>query len=241
MPRFYCHQPLEINQLLSLPDNIAHHIQVLRLKEGDIITLFNGLGGEYAASIERLEKKKVEARLKTFSAREVEPAHGMALAQVLPEGSKMDWILEKAVELGATSIQPLLSTRSVIRLDAERTAKKMGHWNGILAAASEQCGRNRLPHLAEPLPFLSWVAQQDLHPRLLLSPRGSQSLSAWAKHQPARAVSLIIGPEGGLTPQEEQAAIDHGALCLTLGERVLRTETAGLAAMAALQSIWDTQ
>lgn len=129
----------------------------------------------------------------------------------------------------------------MIRLSAERTAKKMGHWQGILAAASEQCGRNRLPHLGEPLPFMSWVAQHDLHPRLLLSPRGSQSLSAWAKHQPARAVTLIIGPEGGLTPQEEQAAIDHGALCLTLGGRVLRTETAGLAALAALQSIWDTQ
>jgi 16S rRNA (uracil1498-N3)-methyltransferase len=151
----------------------------------------------------------------------------------------MDWIMEKAVELGATSIQPLLSERSVIRLNAERATKKMSHWQGVLAAASEQCGRNRLPHLNEPLPFLNWIAQQDLHPRLLLSPRGTQSLSGWAKHHPAQAVTLIIGPEGGLTPLEEQAAMTHGALCLTMGERVLRTETAGLAAMAALQSIWD--
>ena len=204
MPRFYCPQPLELNVLLSLPDAIAHHIQVLRLKEGEVITLFNGEGGEYAASIEHIEKKRVEVRLKTFSAREAEPAHALALAQVLPEGSKMDWIMEKAVELGATSIQPLLSERSVIRLNAERATKKMSHWQGVLAAASEQCGRNRLPHLSEPLPFLSWIA-----------------------------------PEGGLTPVEEQAAITHGALCLTMGERVLRTETAGLAAIAALQSIWD--
>jgi 16S rRNA (uracil1498-N3)-methyltransferase len=115
----------------------------------------------------------------------------------------------------------------------------MSHWHGVMAAASEQCGRNRLPHLNEPLPFLNWIAQQDLHPRLLLSPRGTQNLSGWAKHHPAQAVTLIIGPEGGLTSLEEQAAIAHGALCLAMGERVLRTETAGLAAMAALQSIWD--
>ncbi len=240
MPRFYCQQPLEINLLLSLPDDIAHHIQVLRLKEGDVITLFNGEGGEYAASIERIEKKRVEARLKFFSSREAELAHGLVLAQVLPEAGKMDWIIEKAVELGATAIQPLISNRSVIRLSSERTTKKMAHWQGILAAASAQCGRNRLPHLSEPLPFMSWIEQRDLHPRLLLSPRGSQSLSTWVKHQPAQAVTLIIGPEGGLTPQEEQAAITHGALCLTMGERILRTETAGIAAMAALQSIWDS-
>jgi 16S rRNA (uracil1498-N3)-methyltransferase len=240
MPRFYCQQPLEINLLLSLPDDIAHHIQVLRLKEGDVITLFNGEGGEYAASIERIEKKRVEARLKIFSSREAELAHSLVLAQVLPEAGKMDWIIEKAVELGATTIQPLISNRSVIRLSSERTTKKMVHWQGILAAASAQCGRNRLPHLSEPLPFMSWIEQRDLHPRLLLSPRCSQSLSAWAKHHPAQAVTLIIGPEGGLSPQEEQAAITHGALCLTMGERILRTETAGIAAMAALQSIWDS-
>ena len=239
MPRFYCQQPLEINLLLSLPEHIAHHIQVLRLEVGDVITLFNGEGGEYAASIEYVEKKRVAARLKTFSPREAEPAHGLALAQVLPEGNKMDWIVEKAVELGVTSIQPLVSNRSVIRLSAERATKKMAHWKGILAAASEQCGRNRLPHLADPLPYQRWIDQQDLHPRLLLSPRGSQSLSAWAKHHPAQAVTLIIGPEGGLAPAEEHSAITHGALCLTLGKRILRTETAGLAAIAALQLIWD--
>lgn len=240
MPRFYCPLPLEINLLLSLPDDIAHHIQVLRLKEGDVITLFNGEGGEYAASIEQIEKKRVSARLKTFSSREAELAHSLVLAQVLPEASKMDWIIEKAVELGATAIQPLISNRSVIRLSAERTTKKMGHWQGILASASAQCGRNRLPHLNEPLPYMSWIEQRDLHPRLLLSPRGSQSLAAWAKHHPAQAVTLIIGPEGGLTPLEEQAAITHGALCLTMGERILRTETAGIAGMSALHSIWDS-
>ena len=224
--------------LLTLPEAVSHHIQVLRLNEGDLITLFNGAGGEYSASIARIEKKRVHALLKAFSDREAEPAHGLALAQALPEGSKMDWVIEKAVELGATAIQPLISSRSVVRLSDDRAAKKMSHWQGIMASAAEQCGRNRLPHLGEPLSFTSWIAQQDLHRRILLSPRGSQSLSSWARHQPPQAVTLIIGPEGGLAPAEEDSAIAQGALCLSLGERVLRTETAGLAAMAALQALW---
>ena len=238
MARFYCNQPLDTGMLITLPEQVAHHIQVLRLKEEEVITLFNGTGGEYSASIARIEKKRVQALVKNFSAREAEPAHGLALAQALPEGSKMDWIIEKAVELGATAVQPLISSRSVVRLSDDRAAKKMQHWQGIMASAAEQCGRNRLPQLAEPLPFPAWIAQQDLHRRILLSPRGSQSLSSWARHQPPQAITLIIGPEGGLAPAEEDSAIANGALCLTLGERILRTETAGLAAMAALQAVW---
>lgn len=238
MPRFYCNQPLETGMLLTLPETVSHHIQVLRLNEGDLITLFNGAGGEYSASIARLEKKRVHALVKSFSDREAEPAHGLVLAQALPEGSKMDWIIEKAIELGATAVQPLIASRSVVRLSDDRAAKKMNHWQGIMAAAAEQCGRNRLPHLGEPLSFSSWIAQQDLHRRILLSPRGTQSLSSWARHQPPQAVTLIIGPEGGLSPTEEDSAIAQGALCLSLGERILRTETAGLAAMAALQALW---
>ena len=238
MPRFYTHQPLDTGMLLALPDGVARHVQVLRLKEGDLITLFNGLGGEYTASIERLEKKHVQVQIKSFSAREAEPAHSLCLAQALPEGSKMDWIIEKSVELGATAIQPLISSRSVVRLNEDRAAKKMQHWAGIMASAAEQCGRNRLPQLGEPAGFDRWIAQQDLHRRILLSPRGSQSLSQWARHHPAQAVTLIIGPEGGLAPAEEEAAIGHGVLCLSLGERVLRTETAGLAAISALQAVW---
>lgn len=238
MPRFFCNQPLDIGMLLTLSDTVARHIQVLRLNPGEIITLFNGAGGEYSAIVDRIDKKHVQVLVKAFSGREAELAHGLSLAQALPEGSKIDWIIEKAVELGATAIQPLISSRSVVRLTDDRATKKMSHWQGIMAAAAEQCGRNRLPHLGEPLPFDRWVAQQDLHRRILLSPRGSQPLSQWARHHPAQAVTLIIGPEGGLAPVEEQAAIAQGALCLSLGERVLRTETAGVAAMAALQAVW---
>jgi len=223
---------------LALPEAVARHVQVLRLREGELITLFNGEGGEYTASVERLEKKHVQVIVTSFSAREAEPAHSLCLAQVLPEGSKIDWIIEKAVELGATAVQPLISSRSVIRLNDDRAAKKIQHWTGIMASAAEQCGRNRLPHLAEPAPFDQWIAQPDLHRRILLSPRGSESLSRWARQQPPQAITLIIGPEGGLTPTEEASAVAHGALGLTLGERVLRTETAGMAAIAALRAIW---
>lgn len=240
MPRFYCPQPLDTGTLLTLPETVARHVQVLRLNEGDVVTVFNGNGGEYSATIASIEKKRVQLLLKTFSEREAEPPHGLSLAQALPEGSKMDWIIEKSVELGATAIQPLICNRSVVRLNEERAAKKLGHWQGIMASAAEQCGRNRLPHLAEPLAFNSWIGQQDLHRRILLSPRGSQSLSGWARHQPPQAVTLLIGPEGGLTAAEEASAIAHGALCLTLGERVLRTETAGLVAMSALQALWGS-
>jgi 16S rRNA (uracil1498-N3)-methyltransferase len=182
----------------------------------------------------------VQVELKIFSAREAEPAHALTLAQALPEGSKMDWIVEKAVELGATAIQPLAAARSVVRLSPERTEKKMTHWQGIMAAAAEQCGRNRLPHLAEPADFGQWIRQQDLHRRVLLSPRGSTSLSDWARHHPPQALTILIGPEGGFSDVEESAALAHGALCLTMGERILRTETAGLAALAIVQAHWGS-
>ena len=238
MPRFYCDQPIEVGQLLRLPEPIARHIQVLRLKVGDVVTLFNGLGGEYIGTLAGIDKKQVEVAVKTFSAREVEPTHAITIAQGLPEGTKMDWIVEKAVELGATGIQPLMCSRSVIRLDEERAGKKMTHWQGIMAAAAEQCGRNRLPMLGTPLRFDHWIAQHSMHRRILLSPRANGSLQAWARHQPAQAITLMIGPEGGWSADEERLAINHGALCLGLGERVLRTETAGVAALAALQALW---
>lgn len=238
MPRFYCNEPMRVGLQLTLPDAVARHVQVLRLAVNDVITVFNGKGGEYSAALISVEKKCVKVELKAFSAREAELSHGLTLAQGLPEGTKMDWIIEKAVELGATAVQPLAASRSVVKLTAERATKKMEHWQGVMAAAAEQCGRNRLPHLAAPAEFSQWVSQQDLHRRILLSPRGTQSLSDWARHHPAQALTIIIGPEGGFSEAEEAVAISHGALCLTMGPRVLRTETAGLAALAAINAIW---
>jgi 16S rRNA (uracil1498-N3)-methyltransferase len=238
MPRFYCPDALTVGSTITLPDHVAHHLQVLRLTPGTQLTLFNGQGGEYTATLESLDRKRALAEIKLFSPREVELPHAVTLAQALPEGSKMDWIIEKAVELGATTLQPLAAQRCVVRLSAERATKKTAHWEGIIIAAAEQCGRNRLPHLANTSDFDGWISQHDLHKRILLSPRAEQPLSNWARHHPAQPVTLMIGPEGGFTEAEEKAALDHGALALSMGPRVLRTETAGLAALAALNALW---
>ena len=238
MPRFYCPQALVVGATIALPDHVAHHLQVLRLETGAQVTLFDGAGGEYAATITSLEKRRALAEIKLFMPREAELPHAVTLAQALPEGSKMDWIVEKAVELGATAIQPLAAQRCVVRLSAERAAKKAAHWQGIIIAAAEQCGRNRLPNLADTADFGAWIGQHDMHKRILLTPRAEQPLSDWARHHPAQPVTLMVGPEGGFSEAEENAALAQGALALSMGPRVLRTETAGLAALAALNAVW---
>jgi 16S rRNA (uracil1498-N3)-methyltransferase len=238
MPRFYCQDTLTVGATITLADSVAHHIQVLRLSSGDNISLFNGTGGEYIATLTSIEKKRVTVEVKTFSPREVELPYAVTLAQALPEASKMDWIIEKAVELGVAGIQPLSAQRCVVKLAAERAEKKRMHWQGIIVSATEQSGRTRVPHLAELTDFNSWITQQDLHRRILLSPRAEQSLSEWARHHPPQAVALMIGPEGGFTDAEESMAQKQGALVLSMGPRVLRTETAGLAALAALNAVW---
>ncbi|MDQ9169801.1 16S rRNA (uracil(1498)-N(3))-methyltransferase [Oxalobacteraceae bacterium R-40] len=238
MPRFYCPQPLSIGAQITLPESIAHHLHVLRLSIGEYITLFNGEGGEYVAALISLERKRALAELKTFSPREAELPYTLTLAQALPEASKMDWIIEKAVELGVSAIQPIAAQRCVVRLGEDRTARKLAHWQGILASASEQSGRNRLPHLSEPMELPRWLAQHDLHSRIILTPRAEQPLSSWARHHSPQPVALLIGPEGGFSEQEEKAALDQGAIPLSMGSRILRTETAGLAAVAALNAIW---
>jgi 16S rRNA (uracil1498-N3)-methyltransferase len=238
MPRFYCPQPLSLGTIVTLPDHVAHHVQVVRLTVGDRLTLFNGEGGEYTATISTIEKKRVTAEIKLFEPREVELPYAITLAQALPEASKMDWIIEKAVELGVHAIQPLAAQRCVVRLSAERAEKKLQHWQGVIVAASEQSGRNRLTTLAEPVDFNQWAQQQDLHVRIMLSPRAEQSLSDWARHHPPQSVALMVGPEGGFTDKEENLAIAQGVLMLAMGPRVLRTETAGVAAVAALNAVW---
>lgn len=238
MPRFYCPQALALGAVVTLSEVVAHHIQVVRLTVGDRITLFNGEGGEYTATISNIEKKRVTAEIKLFEPHEVELPYAITLAQALPEASKMDWIVEKAVELGVHAIQPLAAQRCVVRLSAERAEKRLQHWGGIVVAASEQSGRNRLATVAGPVDFTQWIAQQDLHPRIMLSPRSEQSLSDWARHHPPQSVALMIGPEGGFTEQEEAQAQAKGVLLLGMGPRVLRTETAGLAAVAALNAVW---
>jgi len=238
MPRFHCPQPLTIGAVIDLPPPVAHHLLVLRAAPGSHVTLFNGAGGEYTATLTALDKKRASAEIKTFSPREAELPYAVKLVQGLPEAAKMDWIVEKAVELGVAAIQPLAAQRSVVRLSAERAQRKLAHWQAIVVAAAEQSGRNRLAHLAEPLPFADWAAQRDLHQRVLLSPRAERSLADWARHHPPQPLSLAVGPEGGFSADEEERAAANGVLLLSVGARVLRTETAGLAALAALNALW---
>ena len=238
MPRFHVQQPLAAGQQLELPADVAHHINVVRMEPGNTLTLFNGDGGEYTAVLTEVQKKKAWAEVKVFDPREAELPFAVTLAQALPEGSKMDWIIEKAVELGVAGIQPLAARRCVVRLSAERAEKKLEHWNGIVVSASEQCGRNRLAPVAAPLEFREWIARQDLHKRVILTPRATESLADWARHQPAQALSIMVGPEGGFSDEEEAEALRHGALPLSIGPRVLRTETAALAAVSILSAAW---
>jgi 16S rRNA (uracil1498-N3)-methyltransferase len=238
MPRFYCPQPLAIGLMIDLPEAVAHHVHVVRLAPGEAVTLFNGDGGEYTAVLQTVEKRRASAEIKAHTARDAELPYAVTVAQALPEASKMDWIIEKAVELGAAAFQPLAARRCVVRLSGERAEKKLAHWQGVIVSASEQSGRNRLAHLAPVDDFKDWIAQQDMHRRVILTPRASQSLAAWARHQPPQALTVMVGPEGGFSDEEEDLAIAQGALPLSMGPRILRTETAALAALAALNACW---
>jgi 16S rRNA (uracil1498-N3)-methyltransferase len=238
MPRFYCPLPLAPGVAIDLPEAVARHLQVLRMVPGDALVLFNGAGGEYRATLAALDKKRASALVADFDPAEAELPYALTLAQGLPEGSKMDWIIEKAVELGVAAIAPLAAQRSVVRLSGERAEKRQAHWQGVITAASEQCGRNKLARLAPVTELSRWLALPPDGTRVLLSPRATRSLSDWARAQAPQAVTLMIGPEGGFSDQEEEAAIAAGAMPLSMGPRVLRTETAGLAALAILAANW---
>ncbi len=240
MPRFYCPQPLPAGAIVDLPETVAHHLHVVRQQPGDEVVLFNGEGGQVRARLVEIGKRRASAEVVALEPVEAELPYSVTLAQGLPEGSsKMDWIVEKAVELGVAAIQPLAAARSVVKLSGERAEKRQAHWEGVVVAASEQSGRNRLAALMPLQDFNRYIAQPAEGPRILLSPRATQSLAGWARSTSPQAVTLLIGPEGGFSAAEEDAAIAAGALALSMGPRVLRTETAGLAALATLNACWD--
>jgi len=238
MPRFHCPQPLVPGSLVDLPEAVAHHLHVVRQQSGDELVLFNGEGGQVRARLVEIGKRRATAEILVHDAVDVELPFRVTLAQGLPEGSKMDWIVEKAVELGVGAIQPLAAQRSVVRLSGERADKRLAHWQAVVVSASEQCGRNRLADVAPVQDVDRWLAAPSTGTRILLSPRADASLAQWTRQTPAQDVTLLVGPEGGLTDQEEDAARAAGALALSMGPRVLRTETAGLAALAILAAGW---
>lgn len=238
MPRFYCPQPLIPGSVVDLPEAVAHHLHVVRQQSGDELVLFNGEGGQVRARLAEIGKRRASAEVIALEAVDVELPFRVTLAQGLPEGSKMDWIVEKAVELGAAGIIPLAAQRSVVRLSGDRADKRLAHWQGVVVSASEQCGRNRLADVAPVQDANRWLAAPASGTRILLSPRADASLAQWVRATPPQDVTLLVGPEGGFTDQEEETARAAGALALSMGPRVLRTETAGLAALAILAAGW---
>ncbi len=235
MARFFCPLPLHTGDVLSLPPSAARHVQVLRLQPGDGITLFNGQGGEFAATVMRMGRSDVEVQIGAHNATERETACAVHLLAGITANERMDWLVEKATELGAASLTPLTAERSVLKLKGERAEKKLAHWQGVAVAAAEQCGRNRVTRIDEAQTLAAWLAQ---HPagtgvRLVLSlSPGTQPLRTAV--QGHTDVTLLSGPEGGLTPAEETLALAAGFVPVTLGPRVLRAETAPLAVLAAL-------
>lgn len=237
MPRFYCCEALSPGALIDLPEPVARHaVRVLRLPPGAAMILFDGRGGEYEARIELIEKNRVLVQLGVWRDVERESRLSVSLVQAVQAGEKMDFTIQKAVELGIAHIIPVDSRRSVTRLSGERAAKRVAHWQGVAVSACEQCGRNRVP-VVEPLEKLEHWLARPAQPvlRLMLAPDAECSL---VDLPPARDVQLLIGAEGGLDPQEMIAAKQAGFQAVRLGPRVLRTETAGLAALAALQALW---
>ena len=224
---------------LSLPEGTARHVQVLRLQPGQAITLFNGQGGEWDATITRMGRSDVDVTLGAHRPDEREAGRAVQLALGMPANERMDWLVEKATELGAASLQPLHTSRSVLRLAGERAEKKQKHWQSVAVAACEQCGGNRVPPVAPVQDLAAWL--KDLPPAdpqapalrclLSLAPGSVPLASALGNLAATAPVCFLSGPEGGLSPAEEALATAHGFVPVTLGPRVLRAETAALAAL----------
>ncbi len=236
LTRVYVDAPLAAGTRVTLEGGAASHVtRVLRLRVGEALTLFNGAGGEYAAGIEQVHDGGVAVTIGEQRAIERESPLTLTLAQGVSRGERMDLVVQKATELGVSGIVPLFTERSVVRLGAQQAERKLNHWRAITIAACEQSGRNRLPNVAPPLSLADWLrsgADRD-GGRLLLSPAATARIDV--PPRPATSVTVLIGPEGGLTNAEQEAAVAAGFLPVRLGPRVLRTETAAIAALALLQ------
>lgn len=237
MPRIHCPGPLIAGTAQNLPEGAARHVQVLRMQPGQALTLFDGQGLEAPAEILQMGRSHVSVQIGAAQTVSREAPVAIHLAVGVPAGDRMDWLVEKATEMGVASIQPLFTERSVLRLKGERAAKKQAHWQAVAVAACEQCGRNQVPPVAAPLELTDWLtlvhAQPPAGARLLLSlAEGSRPLRAAA--QGPQSLHFLSGPEGGLSPQEENRALTLGWTPVGLGPRILRAETAPLMVLGAL-------
>jgi len=235
-PRFFTRQNLTVGATLALEDAVARHmLAALRLKPGAPVRLFNGEGGEYLGEVAHAGRRDVSVAVQQFSDVERESPLPITLALCVSRGDRLDYALQKSTELGVTRIVPLFSERTELRLAGERLEKKRRHWEQVLISACEQCGRNRLPSLEAPLSLADWVARADCALKLVLHHRGDQGLAEGPRPD---SVCLLIGPEGGLAETEIEQAMEAGFTPLTLGPRVLRTETAPVASISLLQHLW---
>ncbi|HEZ0939455.1 TPA: 16S rRNA (uracil(1498)-N(3))-methyltransferase [Neisseria meningitidis] len=237
MPRFHLPENLSVGQTVALPDNIVRHLNVLRVRPNENITLFDGKGKAHTARLTVLEKRRAEAEILHEDTTDNESPLNITLIQSISSGDRMDFTLQKSVELGVTAIQPVISERCIVRLDGERAAKRLARWQEIVISACEQSGRNTVPPV---LPIIGYREALDKMPsestKLIMSINRARKLGDI--HHPSGAIVFMVGPEGGWTEQEEQQAFDAGFQAVTLGKRILRTETAALAALAAMQTLW---
>ncbi|HFC8472248.1 TPA: 16S rRNA (uracil(1498)-N(3))-methyltransferase [Neisseria subflava] len=237
MPRFYVDFALSPDSVVELPDDVVHHLNVLRVKNTEEIVLFNGNGKAYLALPEVLEKRRASVRILREEATDNESPLNITLVQAVSAAERMDFTLQKSVELGVAEIRPVISERCVVRLSGERAEKRVARWQEIVVSACEQSGRNIVPKVL-PLTTYAQALQQlsQETTKLLMSLNRAQKLSD-VRPQSGKVV-FMVGPEGGWTEKEEQQAFDAGFQSVTLGKRVLRTETASLAAIAAMQTLW---
>ena len=239
MTRIYFPGPIPDHGVCRLPAAKAHHVvHVLRLTLGAAVILFDGNGNSYDGEITQCARDEVSVQVRTRRTEDRESTLQVTLVQAVSSGERMDYTIQKAVELGVAAIQPVLSERCVVRLSGERAAKRVTHWQSVVAAACEQCGRNRVPRVAPLLLFRDWLERpaEDSVLRLLLAPGAVTGLRQLSR--PAGMVTVLAGPEGGFTAGETGDAANAGFMPLRLGPRVLRTETAAVALLAALQALW---
>jgi 16S rRNA (uracil1498-N3)-methyltransferase len=249
-PRFYYPDQINVGESIELSYGATHHAaNVLRLEEGDRVTLFNGKGGEFLAFIKCISKAAILVSIEKFINVEHESPLQITLAQSICTNIKMDLIIRKAVELGVNNIQPILAKRCLVKLSGKRELKRVQHWEQIIISACEQCGRNRVPGVSSPVTLSSWLSRQGAMQKelnnepteklyFMLSPTSKMGLHDFSKSLSVTELALLVGPEGGFTSDEDAAALMAGFSSLRLGSRTLRTESAALAAIAALQTIW---
>lgn len=242
-PRFYLADDIFVGQTIELNLAAGHHAsRVLRLKIGDSVIVFNGRGGEFQAHITSIRKTSTTLIVDRFDDIERESPLIITLTQALCANDRMDWIIQKSVELGVTRIQPIITTRSIVRLSEERAAKRLEHWQKVIISACEQCGRNRIPVIALPHSLIDWLSARKSdtlqHRDFMLSINGSHSLKNFAPPPADTQLTLAVGPEGGWTADEDIILQQAGFTTLRAGRRIMRTETAALATIAALQAYW---